>query len=150
MTPSFRQALPIALGGIFLFLDRFLKWQSLHEWAGQKLFHKFLGWYPSYNTGVAFGLPLHNSVIIIITFPIIILVVYLLLKNYGKLWCNAALSLALFGALSNFYDRLFHQAALDYFLVFTLIFNIADVMIVIGLLSYFIYDSKCKKGCAGL
>lgn len=145
MTKSFRLLSPLFIGGLFLLLDRCLKWQAVHRWIDNKLLNDFFGWHPSYNMGVAFGWPLPNGLTIILTIPIIILIAYLLYKNYQHFVCNFSLSFTLIGALSNLYDRLIHHSTIDYFLFFTLILNIADVMIVGGLLVYFLYEIKYKR-----
>lgn len=58
----------------------------------------------------------------------------LLLTDYCLLFI--AYCLILTGALSNFYDRIFYQHTVDYLLVFTGVFNLADVMIVMGGILY--------------
>lgn len=67
--------------GLFLIVDRFFKYQSLHDWSTPNLTNKYLGWMPYLNPGIGFGLPVPNVIIIILTIPIIILVGYLIFNS---------------------------------------------------------------------
>ncbi|MDD2758166.1 MAG: signal peptidase II [Patescibacteria group bacterium] len=120
----------ILSGGLFL-IDRLFKWLSANDWAQEQLINNRLGWLPSVNHGIAFGLPIPSALIIILSVPLLALVIYFLLKQTNAL-AQAGLFFILLGALSNLFDRIFYQHTLDYFLVLTSLFNLADVMIVVG------------------
>lgn len=120
-------------GGLFLFLDRIFKYQSIHAWSNKNLYNAFFGWFPSINKGIAFGLPIPIFLLIIFSLFLIIIVIILLLKEKNYL-LQIGLFFILIGALSNFFDRLVWQYTFDYFLIITSIFNLADVLIISGTL----------------
>ena len=69
-----------------------------------------------------------------------------MVKEYRRknLVVISALTLIIFGALSNFFDRLFLGAVVDYLdLKYYSVFNLADVMIVFGVIM--IIASEFKK-----
>jgi len=101
----------------------------------------------SSNTNLAFSLPLPQVLIIILVFIILILLgfswVVSLLRN--NLWEVFSFSLIILGALSNLLDRLFFGYVIDYInLFFWPVFNLADSMIVVGVLIYILSEFKIK------
>lgn len=141
--------------GLFFILDRFLKYQSLHAWAQPALINKYLGWMPYLNPGIGFGLPVPNWLIIVLTIPIIVLLIYLLINNRHQLANNLtilqfnnfqitsflipySLFLIFTGSISNFTDRVLYAHTIDYLLTITSLYNLADVMIVAGFAIYII------------
>jgi len=133
--------------GLFFILDQYLKWQSLHGWSETHLLHKFFGWQPFLNPGVAFGLPFPNILQIIFSMIIIVIISYIFFtltsSNTKKLYLTRySLLLILVGATSNLIDRLIYQNTVDYFLVLTGIINIADIMIVVGFILFFYQNFK--------
>lgn len=141
---SFKKALLIFLiCGVFLILDQFFKWQSIHAWAKSALVVSWFGWYPFLNTGVAFSIPLPTIVVLIITIPLIFLMMWQLRRLYTKTGVAAvgqftAFSLIVAGAISNIIDRIVYHSTLDYLLIFTGVINLADVLIVLGFVILFI------------
>ena len=133
------------LCGFFLFLDRLLKWSSINQWNQSKLLHKFFGWQPFLNDGAAFGLPVPNYFTIILTFLIIFFILFVLQKEYTNQYKLFAWCLVLSGALSNLYDRIIHKYVIDYFAFVTGIINIADIMILVGLVLYLLVSWKKEK-----
>ncbi len=139
--------------GFFVALDQFLKFQSRHAWNSPHLLSSFFGWQPFLNPGVAFGLPLPNWLVILLTLPILALLSWQLLcpslststetlnlKTYF-LKC-APLAGLLSGALSNLFDRILYQHTVDYWLVVTAIINLADILIVVGGVLYYFQISR--------
>jgi len=130
----------ILISGLFLLLDQFLKWQVTHNWATPKLISPYFGWQLFLNKGVAFGLPLSNTLTILITLPMVGLVAYLFYKELIKETLSPKLLLAwsmvLAGATSNLLDRIIYSQVVDYFLIGTAIINIGDGLIVGGLIMY--------------
>jgi lipoprotein signal peptidase len=122
----------ILICGFFLLLDQFLKYQALNNWSDKFLLNKFLGWQPFLNNGIAFGIPLPNIFTIAITIPILIVILILLIKE-KNIKNFLAFALIFYGAYSNLRDRIFFDSVVDYFLIFTSLINLADVMIVVGL-----------------
>ena len=123
----------ILICGFFLLLDQFLKYQALNNWSNKVLLNKFLGWQPFLNNGIAFGIPLPNIFTIAITIPILIVILILLIKE-KNIKNFLAFALIFYGAYSNLRDRIFFDSVVDYFLIFTSLINLADVMIVVGLI----------------
>lgn len=126
----------IFIGGFFLFcLDRLLKNLSLHSLTNSHLIGKIFGWYPFKNTGIAFSIPIPSFLSIALSVPILFLLFFLIIINYKK--NNSilffGLSLLFFGSLSNFIDRIFYKATIDYWLVGTGVINLADILIVTGI-----------------
>jgi lipoprotein signal peptidase len=145
MTSKTRLLSIFLVSGFFLSLDRLFKYQSLHDWSVIHLLHRFLGWQPSLNAGLAFSLPMPAIITIILTIPIIAVMAYLFYKNIHHFPLNLALILIVFGALSNLFDRLIYRHTVDYFLVLTAILNIADLMITAGFILYLLSIKKPKQ-----
>lgn len=132
----------IFTSGVFLYLDQWLKWQSLHEWLSPVLVNSKLGWFPFLNDGVAFGLPVPLVSVIVISVPLILGMVYLLAREYRRgsstaLWEVAGLMAIITGAASNLIDRLVYHKTVDYILIFTGVINLADVIIMVGFVLLF-------------
>jgi len=137
-----------SVSGVFLLLDRWLKGQARGVWNAPRLINKFLGWEPFFNRGVAFSLPVSTRVIIGLTVPVIILIVYdLFIKTHEKRSGTGyglrvtGLAFILVGAISNLIDRIMWRGTIDYFLVLTGVINLADVLIVGGVLLYLLAKS---------
>ena len=127
--------------GLFLLTDQFLKWQAFHNWTGTYLIFPHFGWELFLNDGVAFGLPLSNSLTVLITLPMVSLIGYLLYREIVKKESFApnlllAWSLIFAGAFSNLLDRVLYLHVIDYFLIGTAVINIGDMLIVGGLVIY--------------
>lgn len=91
----------------------------------------------AYNSGIAFGLPINNTIFLISYFVIFLILVWWLISSYkSKKYFNIfALTLIIAGAFSNLLDRLYIGKVIDYIdIKFYSIFNLADVMIVLGVI----------------
>lgn len=135
----------ISISGFFLLLDQFLKWQATHNWQEPKFIYQHFGWQPFLNQGIAFSLPIPNWLTIIFTIPIIIIISSLIKAEYNNISRYSAWSIILSGALSNLIDRLIFHYVIDYLAFFTAAINLADVLIVGGLLIYLINNHFKKK-----
>jgi len=62
---------------------------------------------------------------------------------------HISLGLILFGALSNYIDRVLFGATIDYIRLFTAVINLADVMIVGGVGLLLVKSYKAPKGAVG-
>lgn len=109
-------------------LDRLTKWFILNHHA-DKLFKnpKLYFW------------AINSIFLYIITGAVLLLLVFLFLKSLKKknLLLNIGFSLVILGGLSNLFDRIIFGYVIDWIRVFFLpisIFNIADIMIVGGIL----------------
>jgi lipoprotein signal peptidase len=138
--------LMILIGGFFLFcLDQIFKYLSLNIFTSDYLAFKIFGWNPFINHGIAFSLPLPNIVTLIFTIPVVLIILWLLIKSFIypiRLNIFIGLTLIFWGSISNLLDRIIYKATIDYFLIATGVINIADILIVIGFLLIFF---KMKK-----
>ncbi len=150
---NLKKARIITMSGLFLLLDRVLKWETIYSWTEPSLVNRYFGWQPFANKGVAFSFPVPVAATIFITIPIILLIIYLFLIEYRKPNPNSTLmlawSLVLCGALSNFIDRIKYSYVIDYILLGTALINLADVLIVFGLGIYMLELFRSKKKAVG-
>lgn len=129
---------------LLLILDQTLKNLSLGKWNFDLLANHYFGWHPFLNPGIAFSLPVPQTVILILTSPVIFFIgikAYqaaqaILKQNQTNMLSFAGLVLVFFGACSNFADRVIHRFTVDYLLIFTAVINLADAMIVVGFALY--------------
>jgi len=122
----------------FIGLDRFLKVLAL---AGEERQFNLIGEILKFkfkaNYYIAFSLPLAGrALLVLLTLILLILISLALFYRYkhedDKL---APLSLVILGAGSNLFDRLKYGYVVDYFdLKYFTVFNLADAMIVIGVI----------------
>lgn len=101
------------------------------------LIKPWFGWEFFQNPGVAFGIPIPGWIMTLITPPILIALSIFLYKKYQEpktfyreLW---GLLLIIFGATSNFIDRLLLNYTADYIRIIYSVINLADIMILCGL-----------------
>lgn len=133
----------ILLGGVFLLVDRFFKWQALNAWSAPNPVDEYLGWEPFLNGGIAFGiilppfLVLFSSIIIIGIFGYFFYRHFSLPNRAAGLNQGIGLTLILAGASSNLVDRILYQQTIDYLRIFTGVVNLADGLIVTGFVLYF-------------
>jgi len=128
------------------FADRVLKYVFSTNGGEYFLLGEWLKLKLAYNTGIAFGLPFNYYLILFLYFFIFIfLVAYLILSYKDKKTINIlSLSLIIAGAFSNLLDRLYVGQVIDYLDVkYYSILNLADVMIVIGVI--FLIFQVCKE-----
>lgn len=123
-------------GGFFLFLiDRLLKFLSDNIFVDQKIFFNLIGWNPYHNPGIAFSLPLPNWISITLTIPILLIMIFLLIKfnkNQTDLHLFTGVSIILWGAFSNLIDRVIFQSTIDYWLFGAGLINLSDILIISG------------------
>lgn len=143
MSPKKARLMIIILSGLFLLTDQILKWQAFYNWTAPNLISPYFGWQLFLNKGVAFGLPLSNSLTVLITLPMIGLIGYLFYKNLNTPKLLLAWSLLLAGSLSNLFDRIIYHQVIDYFLIGTALINLSDVLIIGGLIAY-LFGLKTK------
>jgi signal peptidase II len=139
----------LLLAIFFLFLDRFLKILSLNNFANRELplFGDLLKFSLQKNFNIAFSLPLHGLILNFFIGLIIILLIYVFLFFYRKKDFTIAglLILLIFGAFSNFYDRIKYDYVVDYFdLKYFTVFNIADILIVLSIILLIFFQGKQK------
>lgn len=120
------------LGGFLLFfIDQGLKYTArAHTDFSWYLWKPWLGWEYFANAGIAFSLPFPRTLILLTT-PFLLAALAAIARKRPSAF------LIVFGALGNFLDRVFFGHTIDYIRVATGIFNIADFIILIGLLALF-------------
>ena len=137
----------VAIGILYIVLDQILKYiarsnpdRSAYIWKTS------LGWEYFENSGIAFSIPFPNNLLIILT-PFAIVGLSIILTKY---WCQwdlrtcfrknipirylFGLVLVIAGASSNLIDRVFFGFTIDYLRILTSVINVADIMIISGVL----------------
>ncbi len=137
-----------------LALDRLFK-KAAWLWPAKKItINSWLAFHLTTNKFIAFSLPVPASNIFFLLFLLLIillLIIWLISAKKNQEYLTACcLLLVLAGATSNFWDRLVYGQVLDYIDVsFFTIFNLADAMIVAGILVILSQElAKIKKNRA--
>lgn len=137
----------IGISGFFLLLDQAFKYAArLFEGEALYIIRPWLGWEFLANTGIAFGLPIPNGILIVAT-PIILFGLLLVLirkKNFSVFFLYGALCIVA-GAISNYIDRILFLATIDYLRIVTSVINIGDVLIVTGALLLLADEGKTAQ-----
>ncbi len=121
-----------------LICDRFLKFLAVNDFLNnKKIIGDFFKFNFASNYNIAFSLPITgwclNVLIILIIFVLIFYLLYLFKKQDSKKF--SLLLLIICGAVSNLFDRFKYGYVIDYFdLKYFTVFNLADVMIVGGVI----------------
>ena len=139
---------------IIFFLDRYTKLFIINNFTENTYYlNNYINFNLVWNTGIGFGLLSSNSDIIynltsLLIIMVIICLIYFLIhsEKYEKI----IYSIIVGGALGNFYDRMIFNAVPDFidlhyngFHWFT--FNVADIFISIGIISFLAKDFFIKK-----
>ena len=135
------------ISGFFLFLDQILKYFArTNPDFSYYLLKPWLGWEYFTNPGIAFSLPFSNTLLIILT-PLIILALFIILTKQKKpsLYFVLGLQLIITGAISNLIDRVLFSITIDYLRILTGIINLADILIMSGVLLLILGDWKKRK-----
>ncbi|MBI4992644.1 MAG: signal peptidase II [Candidatus Magasanikbacteria bacterium] len=143
----------VGIGGIFLLVDQLLKFFARSNPDFEYyIAGKWLGWEYMANSGIAFSLPFPNWLLVLIT-PLIIF--GLIIWAIKRVPCNiehekwkmehVSFALIIFGALSNFIDRVLFSATIDYLRILTGVINVADVMIVAGAMMVVFGELRAAK-----
>ncbi len=136
-----RRLLLLLAGGFFILLDLILKQLALFVWTDPVFLFGQVGWAPMLNPGIAFSIRLPNLAIIVFTLLILGFFSYLIATTKDKT-SYLGLALTIFGALSNLLDRIFYQSTIDYLQIYISVFNIADILIVLGIALYLLRLKK--------
>ncbi len=122
----------LSIGGVFVLLDQGLKYASFTLW-NSPVGWQHVAWTPFFNPGIAFGIPLVWWVQLLFT-PLLLWGIYRWAKRLTSP-LSFYLTLALFaGAVSNAIDRAWTKGTIDYLRVGTAVLNLADILVVIGIL----------------
>ncbi len=131
--------LPSLAGGFFvLLIDQTIKYfmrtnpnfsfYLLKPWLGLEFFQ---------NPGIAFSIPLQNSLIIFLTpFIILYLIVWLQKqRNKPDVFLKITGSILIIsGAVSNYVDRILFNYTIDYLRILNSVINLADISIILGVM----------------
>lgn len=131
----------IFAGGFLFILDRIFKIAADSFLDQPKLLLPWLGWMPHHNPGIAFGIDIPKIAIILISIIFFGVLAYFYFRAKNEFIIIGLIFVAL-GALSNFADRIIYGHAIDYFLVTISMFNLADVLIVIGVAICLFFEFK--------
>ena len=150
---KFRQkAVFLLLGAVFFIsLDRFFKILALNYFTGKyAIIGNILSFQLAKNYNIAFSLPLSGWWLNILIIIILIVLLYflLILAKRREYQLSICLTFIVFGAISNIIDRLKFGYVVDYLdLRYFTVFNIADIMIVGGViyLLYFQFFNKTVR-----
>lgn len=115
---------------------------------GFYFFGKFIQIIFTPNQNIAFSLALPQILIIVIVIVILIVLGYIWWLNLlnKNLWEFTAASLIILGALSNLIDRLIFSYVIDYIKIWIWpVFNLADCLIVAGIIIYILSEFKKPK-----
>ena len=119
--------------GVLFFIDQGLKYVArTHQSVTHYIIEPWLGWEFLANPGVAFGIPVPNTLLIVVTPIIVILLLAWHTQSKRTLLFTTGVALICAGALSNLIDRVIFEYTVDYLRVITSIMNVADLLIVIG------------------
>jgi signal peptidase II len=135
---------------LFIFiLDRLLKELAVAYLVNDFiLIEDFFRLSYSQNTGVAFGIQLPFLVQLIIVPIFIVAGFYLILKylKFEKLLVLLVTGAIAGGAISNYADRIIHGYVIDYISIWIWpVFNLADVMITLGIFTILIFYGKINR-----
>jgi len=135
----------------FISLDRFFKAFAFFSQASEfNLLGEILKFSYKANYYIAFSLPFRGAWLNTAIGLVILSIIYFLIKAWRAGEYNTAVCLfaIIMGAASNLYDRLKYGLVIDYLdLKYFTVFNLADIMITIGLLCslLFIKNHKYEK-----
>lgn len=143
-------AIPLLIAIFFVSIDRFLKILAMEHYQDEQV--KIVGDYLSFsfakNYNIAFSLPVGDLIInILIPIIILFLLLYILFSLKKKMYHEAGpLTIILFGAISNYMDRLRFGFVVDYIdLKYFTVFNVADAMIVVSVIVLIILNYKINE-----
>jgi len=159
MKSKYHLPIYILLSGFLFVIDQLLKYFArINPQVTNYLWKPWLGWEFFGNTGIAFSLPVPNWLVVVATPLLLCGLVYWLTGLLGKKGGNcylplglssgrrlSAICLILFGALSNYIDRILFGFTIDYLRVLTGVINLADVMIVLGVWLMLVERIKSKE-----
>ena len=120
---------------ILIIIDQTSKILVNNVLNGESIGNDNLGIIITSNTGMAFGFNDGNGKNIFLSICILA-VIFSFIKNQLEridTKTAVALSFAISGGISNLIDRIFRGGVFDFIRVFTITFNLADVLIVLGL-----------------
>lgn len=143
-------AVYLLLAIFFVAIDRFLKILSFEYFRNREisLFGDLLKFDFAKNYNIAFSLPITN-IVIMATIPLIVGFLFyygLKLAKSNDFHSAGLLTIIIFGAISNYVDRLKFGFVIDYIdLKYFTVFNVADSMIVVASMFLLFMNLNLKK-----
>lgn len=142
-----KMALIIITAVFFVFIDRLFKFLAINGYFDNPIYliKNFFSLNFATNYNIAFSLPINGPFLIIIIVLIIIALLYNLIYLYKKqeFIKSGVLILIILGAASNLLDRIEYGHVVDYLdLKYFTVFNIADIMICLGVISLVFFIIK--------
>lgn len=135
-----------------IILDLLTKWGA-HVWLKEprEIWPGIFQLQTSYNPGVAFSIPIPNSIMVWLTPLLIVGLIWVILRscNFEYRITKAALMLLIAGGLGNFLNRIWYGAVID-FLDFSFwpSFNLADAYLTVGVFLLIAFYGKITKDYA--
>lgn len=148
MSKKIQQITFVVIIGFFFILDKIFKNFFLNNPQTEKvLIKKFLSLKFFENPGIAFGIksPLNITIILSLFILVILFFYFIKYKKYKNDYYFRAFLLIFLGALSNLLDRLFLNFTVDYLHIYISVINIADIMIVLGAILFFLEETGIRK-----
>ncbi len=126
-------------------LDRITKyWTIEYLSTGYEWLDGFFSLQYFQNTGIAFGIPIPNSIALIMAIGIIVILYTYTRKNPQSLPLFPV-ALIITGAISNSIDRIIYSHVIDFIIIWQWpAFNIADCLITIGAIWLIVNEYKQK------
>ena len=143
-----RAVLLSVLAASVVLADELMKYYALHHFPFEETLVKanVLALAILKNFGIAFDIPFKLPVVLILSFPFLILLGYTAAKKWNQRPdMSLALALIIIGALGNIYDRIMYGFTVDYLIWFgRTAINMSDVVIVLGVL-VLLFVSRRKR-----
>lgn len=134
---------------ILIIVDQASKILVTNILNGESIGNDYFGIIITSNTGMAFGFNQGNGKNIFLSMCILAIVISFVKNQLERIDTKTAiaLSLAISGGISNLIDRIFRGGVFDFIRIFTITFNLADILIVSGwvLLVVFLIDYSRKN-----
>lgn len=126
-------------------LDRLLKMSVESALFSERAFGwRFFAFERFHNFGVAFGIPIPLWIVIPLTLFFLVILLFWV-KNLNKHLANLGFFMIFAGALSNAFDRVTYGYTIDYLRIVNAIINIADILVVVGILILVSKQVSTKK-----
>ncbi len=131
---------------LLLASDRLLKITALNYWSENQI-NLFPGWSLTYslNHNIAFSIPWSGLSLLISLTIVTLLLTFIALRQIKKQPTRiCGWIFLLTGTYSNLYDRFIYNGVIDYLTNWWTIFNLADVLIIIGLSAILLSSNRSQ------
>lgn len=130
----------------FVFLDQLLKYLVVTQIEEGAISSSLVSITFYKNTGIAFGIPFAGWLVLLLTVGIIFYLLWHYRKLLNQFEILLGLSFVFAGAVGNGVDRVFRGFVVDYVAISVFpVFNLADVLIVGGVIYLLLYESVLTK-----